>query len=137
MTNKDALNFAVNALNNSECYNASEVIEKLEKMIAQLENHHKGASEEAKAKQNAKRKEATANARAALVEKVAPVLRRFMNEDKTVKEIFAEAQEYLPEGFTAAKVQNILIREMAPEIIKTERKGGKPNLYRLDATKTA
>lgn len=87
-------------------------------------------SEDSKAKASAKRKEATAKAREELVAKVAPVLRNHLTADITAKELFEAAKDELPEQFSAAKVQNILIRELAPELVKTETKG-KANTYRL------
>lgn len=101
----------------------------LENMVAHLEKPRK-TSDEAKAKASAKRKEQTAKARMELCEQVIPILREAITKDMTAKEIFEVARERLPEGFTAPKVQNILLREMAPELIKTETKG-KANTYRL------
>lgn len=123
MTKKEALTIALNSINNTE---AKSVIEN---MIAQLSKPHV-ASPEAKAKMNAKRKEATAIARAELVAKVVPVLRAHLTEDITAKELFEVAKDELPSDFSAPKVQNILIREMASELVKTEAKG-KANTYRL------
>ena len=123
MTKKDALTIALNTIENTE---AKSVIEN---MIAQLSKPHV-ASPEAKAKMNAKRKEATAIARAELLAKVVPVLRAHLTEDITAKELFEVAKDELPSDFSAPKVQNILIREMASELVKTEAKG-KANTYRL------
>ena len=123
MTKKEALTVALNSLTDTE---AKTVIEG---MIAQLSKPHT-TSPEAKAKMNAKRKEATAIARAELVAKVAPVLRAHLTSDLTAKELFAVAEAELPEGFTPAKVQNVLLREMKPELVVTEAKG-KANTYRL------
>ena len=123
MTKIEALREALNTLTNTE---AREVVEK---MIAQLSKPHT-ASPEAKAKMNAKRKEATAVARAELVANVAPILRKYLTSDVTAKELYEVAKSELPSDFTAPKVQNILLREMAPELVKTEAKG-KANTYRL------
>ena len=123
MTKKDALTIALNSINDTE---AKAIIEG---MIAQLAKP-RVTSPEAKAKMNAKRKEATAIARAELVAKVAPVLRAHLTSDLTAKELFAVAEAELPEGFTPAKVQNVLLREMKPELVVTEAKG-KANTYRL------
>ena len=123
MTKKEALTVALNSLTDTE---AKTVIEG---MIAQLSKPHI-TSPEAKAKMNAKRKEATAIARAELVAKVAPVLRDYLTEDRTAKELFEVAKDRLPSDFSVAKVQNVLLREMAPELVKTEAKG-KANTYRL------
>ena len=87
-------------------------------------------SDESKAKANAKRKAETAAARLALVSQVMPILREVITSDMTAKEIFEAARNRLPADFTAPKVQNILLREMAPMLIKTETKG-KANTYRL------
>ena len=83
-------------------------------------------SDEAKAKAKAKR----ADARATLMAQVVPILREVMATDMTAKEIFATAQDRLPQDFTANKVQAILLREMKDELVKTEIKG-KANTYRL------
>lgn len=100
-------------------------VETIEKMITQL-----SASPEAKAKANEARKAATAEARKALVEKVAPVLRAHLTADITAKALYEVAKSELPTDFSAAKVQNILLRELAPELVKTEAKG-QANTYRL------
>lgn len=125
MTKIEALNYAINAIGNDN----SEVATILEKMVAQL-SKSRTASPKAKAKASAKRKEQTAVARAELVANVAPVLRKYLTSDVTAKELFEIAKGELPEDFSAAKVQNILLREMAPELVKTEAKG-KANTYRL------
>ena len=75
-------------------------------------------------------KSATREARAKLVAEVAPVLRKYLVTDLTAKELFEVAKDELPEGFTSGKVQNILIREMKEETIRTERKKG-GDTYRL------
>ena len=123
MTKIEALTIALNTIEDTEAR------ETIEKMIAQLSKPRK-TSDEAKAKQNAKRKEATAQARAELVAKVAPILRKCLTADVTAKELYEMAKDELPADFSAAKVQNILLREMAPELVKTETKG-KANTYRL------
>lgn len=106
-----------------------EVIQKLTSLKEKYEKP-RTTSDEAKAKASAKRKEQTAKARMELCAQVMPILREIITHDMTAKEIFEAAKERLPEGFTAPKVQNILIREMAPELIKTEAKG-KANTYRM------
>ena len=78
----------------------------------------------------AKAKEKRANARLEMVSQVIPILRETITKDMTATEIFEASRERLPEDFSARKVQNILMREMGSEIVKTERKG-KANLYRL------
>jgi len=87
-------------------------------------------SDNSKAKANAKRKEQTAAKRAELCAQVVPILREVITTDMTAKEIFTAAQERLPQDFTVGKVQAVLLREMAPELIKTEVKN-KANTYRL------
>jgi len=105
----------------------TEVREVISKMVAQL---GKSRSDASKAKQNAKRKEQNAKARAELIAKVAPVLRNYLTADITAKDLFEVAKGELPADFTVGKVQAVLLREMAPELIKTEAKG-KANTYRL------
>ena len=78
----------------------------------------------------AERKAATKEARAKLVASVAPVLRKYLVADLTAKQLYETAKGELPEDFTANKVQNILIREMKPELVRTEHKKGGDS-YRL------
>ena len=128
MTYVQALNIALETMTDTTA------IERVNALIASLQNHHK--SDEAKSKANEKRKAATASARAALVDKIAPILREGLSHTQqgvTVKELYSLIEDKLPDGFTPAQVQNILIREMAPELDKIERKG-KSNLYRLAET---
>lgn len=83
-----------------------------------------------RAKAAEEKKAATKEARAKLVAEIAPILRKHLTTDVTAKELFAMAAPELPASFTAAKVQNILIREMKPELVRTERKKG-GDTYRL------
>ena len=128
MTKKDALNAAITAMSATE--GNEEAIGVLTKMVAQLSKERKVMSDEAKAAISEKRKAETAEKRAKVVAAVSPVLRKHLDTPRTAKEIFAAAQAQLPKGFTTPKVQNILIREMAPELVRTERKKG-GDLYRL------
>ena len=123
MTKKEALTIALSTLTDTDARAT------IEGMIAQLSKPRK-TSDEAKAVQSAKRKAATAQARAELCAQVIPILRDVITTDMTAKEIFAAASDRLPDGFSAPKVQNILRREMAAELVTTETKG-KPNTYRL------
>lgn len=107
----------------------TEVREILTKMVAQVSKPHT-SSDEAKAKRAAAQKEKTAKARAEMVTQVVPVLRKHLTTDVTAKELFAAAKDELPQDFSAAKIQNILRREMAPELVKIEAKG-RANTYRL------
>ena len=129
MTKKVALSAAITALNSMEIVD-TEAVETLSKMIEQLDKPRTPMSDEKKAAANAKRKEATAQARTELLSKVTPVLRKYLTTDVTAKELFEAAKAELPADFSVPKVLNILIREMAPEVIKTEKKS-KPNTYRL------
>ena len=129
MTKKNALSAAITALKSMETVD-TDAIEVLTKMIDQLEATRKPMTDEQRAKVSAKRMAATAEARGKLVAEVAPVLRKYLATDVTAKELFETAKGELPVDFSAAKVQNILIRELAPELVKTETKG-KPNTYRL------
>lgn len=123
MTKKEALTIALNSMTDTD---AKTVIEG---MIAQLSKPRK-TSDEAKAAQSAKRKAATAQARAEMTAQVIPILRDVITKDMTAKEIYIAAADRLPADFSAPKVQNILRREMAAELVTTEAKG-KPNTYRL------
>ena len=76
------------------------------------------------------RKAATKEARAKMVAEVRPILRKHLTTDVTAKELYALASAELPTDFTSNKVQNILIREMKPELVRTERKKG-GDTYRL------
>lgn len=127
MTKVNALNVALSVLSEDNQYD--EAVEILQKMVMQLSKPHT-TSDEAKAKAAAKRKEQTAKARVELCAQVIPILREVITKDMTAKEIFEAARERLPKDFTAPKVQNILLREMAPELIKTEI-NRKANTYRL------
>lgn len=135
MTKIDALRIAINDLRTIDATdsniipNAPEAIEILEKMVAQL-SKPRNMSDEAKAKANAKRKAATASARAALMEKVLPVVRDAIGNGGTAKEIYERCASNLPNDFTANKVQYILLHELADEIVKVEQKG-KPNVYQM------
>lgn len=131
----DALNIAIATMTAAEQdETTAKAVEKLIAMRTTYQNRSEKAStpvnQEKRNAIAAKRKEATAKARAELIATVAPILRKHLTADVTAKELFAKASAELPEGFTAAKVQNILIREMAPELVKTEVKG-KANTYRL------
>ena len=109
----------------TETYTQQEVREVIEKMIAQLSKPRK-SSDEAKAKAKAKR----ADARAALMEQVLPIIREGVADGGTAKEIFERCADALPADFTVAKVQYILLHELADEVVKTEAKG-KPNVYTM------
>lgn len=127
MTKKNALELAIATLSTDNAND--EAVKTLQKMVEQLENRTP-MSEEKKAEISAKRKTATAAARAELIAKVVPVLRKYLASDVTAKELFEQAKAELPTDFSAAKVQNVLLREMAVELVKTEAKG-KANTYRL------
>jgi len=127
LTRVDALNYAIAAVTNSTEVQPypTEIVEVLTKIRDQIAKSRK-TSDEAKAKAKAKR----ADARSALMAQVLPILRDTITTDMTAKEIFTAAADRLPQDFTAAKVQAILLREMKDEVIKTEAKG-KANTYRL------
>lgn len=126
MTKIDALNIALTTVENEE---AREIITS---MINQLSKPRK-MSDEAKAAANAKRKEKTSAAREELMSQVLPILRGTLSVDgMTAKELFEACADSLPEGFTSAKVQYILLHEMVDEVVKVEKKG-KANTYCLKA----
>lgn len=124
MTKKDALTIALTSLPVEQ----TEAAETIRAMIAQL-SKTRNVSDEKKAEQSAKRKAATAAARAEMTTQVIPILRDVITTDMTAKEIYEAAADRLPADFSAPKVQNILRREMAAELVVTEAKG-KPNTYR-------
>lgn len=131
MTKKNALTIARNVY----AYDATattEVLDVLDRMIEQL-SKVRTVSPTYQEAVNARRKDATAQARAALVKQVAPVLREVLTHTQqgmTAKEIFSDAASRLPADFSAPKIQNMLLRELRPELEVIEAKG-KPNLYRL------
>lgn len=119
MTKKDALTIALNFVPADEG-KAREIITS---MIEQLSKQYK-TSEKSRAKAKAKR----ADARATLMAQVLPILRDALTEGGTAKEIFERCADALPADFTAAKVQYILLHELADEVVKTEQKN-KANTY--------
>lgn len=108
------------------------IAERLTALKASVEKRNAShGSDEAKAKQAEKRKAETAAARAELVAKVAPAIRKVMSEKPmTEKEIFEAAKAELPADFSAIKVRNVLLREMANEVDKAGN-GRNPNTYAL------
>ena len=103
----------------------TEVREILTKMVAQVSKSHTSSDEK-----KAERKAKTASARAELVAKVAPILRKHLTSDVTAKELYEIAKDELPDGFSAAKVQNILLREMKSELVRSEN-GRNASTYHL------
>lgn len=128
MTKKNALELAIATLAIND--KNDEAVATLTKMVEQLEKSRTPMSDEKKAELSAKRKAATAQARSEMLANVVPVLRKYLATDVTAKELFEQAKGELPSDFSAPKVQNILLREMASEVVKTEAKG-KANTYRL------
>ena len=122
MTKKEALTIAMNTITDNEARAT------IEAMIAQLEKP-RTLSDEKKAELSQQRKAATAAARAELTAQVIPVLREVITRDMTAAEIYEAAKDKLPADMTSRRVGNILQREMAPELVKTEAKG-KANTYR-------
>ena len=124
ITRVDALNFAIDTITTYR-ENDTAVCDVLAKIRDQIAKPRK-TSDTAKA--NAKMKRA--NARAELMTQVVPILRDALTDGGTAKEIFERCADALPEDFTSAKVQYILLHELADEVVKTEQKG-KPNVYTL------
>ena len=128
ITRVDALNIAINSIP-MDIENPTEVVDVLTKIRDQIAKPRK-TSDEAKAKAKAKR----ADARAALMEQVLPILRdglsNYPDVGQTAKELYEGNSDVLPADFTTAKVQYILLHEMADEVEKIEAKG-KPNVYKL------
>lgn len=144
MTKIDALNIALSTLTadsydvkydvllsdgtstiRTETFTQQEVQEVIEKMIAQLSKPRK-TSDASKEKAKIKR----ANARAELMMQVLPIIREAIADGGTAKEIFERCADALPDDFTSAKVQYILLHEMKDEVEKIEQKG-KPNVYKM------
>ena len=124
ITRVDALNIAINSIP-MNIENPTEVVEVLTKIRDQIAKPRK-SSDEAKAKAKDKR----AKARTALMEQVLPIVREGVADGGTAKEIYERCADALPKDFTAAKVQYILLHEMADEVVKTEVKN-KPNVYKM------
>lgn len=126
----DALTYALNNLNPET---DGEVIEKLSALRSTIANRNaQRKSEDSRAKANAKRKEKTSAERKAIVDVVAPVIRKFLsaNGGMTAKAIYESVADELPADFSANKVQYLLLHEMAGEVVKTETKG-QANTYAL------
>ncbi len=124
ITRVDALNIAINSIP-MDIENPTEVVDVLTKIRDQIAKPRK-TSDEAKAKVKDKR----AKARATLMEQVLPIVREGVADGGTAKEIYERCADALPADFTVAKVQYILLHEMADEVVKTEAKG-KPNVYKM------
>ena len=124
ITRVDALNFAIDTITTYR-ENDTAVCDVLAKIRDQIAKPRK-TSDEAKAKAKAKR----ADARATLMAQVLPIVRESVAIGGTAKEIYERCANALPADFTAAKVQYILLHEMADEVEKTEAKG-KPNIYKM------
>lgn len=108
------------------------IAERLTALKASVEKRNAShGSDEAKAKQAEKRKAETAAKRAEMTAQVIPVIRAAMsNKPMTEKEIFEAAADNLPADFSAIKVRNVLLREMADEVVKADN-GRNPNTYAL------
>ena len=124
ITRVDALNFAIDTITTYR-ENDTAVCDVLAKIRDQIAKPRK-TSDTAKANAKAKR----VDARAALMEQVLPTIREAVADGGTAKEIFERCADALPADFTAAKVQYILLHELADEVVKTEAKN-KPNIYTM------
>lgn len=106
MTKIDALNMAIenliaiDAADNNIEPNAPEAIEVLRKMVAQLSKPRTPASDEAKARAAAKRKEKAKTERAAFLAETVPMVRDVMTEPLTAKEIAARLDGISPQQIT-------------------------------------
>ncbi len=141
MTKSEAMTVAMNLIddymniadvNDEQAEKLAQAKEVYAKMKATLDKPRTVSPETAAKREQAaeERKAATKEARAKLIAEVEPILRKHLTSDVTAKELYALASAELPTDFTAAKVQNILIREMKPELVRTERKKG-GDTYRL------
>ena len=144
LTRKDALKTAINVLTcdsypypdfpDDRCVPGDELRATLTQMLNQLDKP-RHVSEEAKQAQNAKRREANAAKRAALMTGIIPVLRKVLAEKVPengwfAEQIFIEARPDLPADYNKLKVQHVLLNEMRPEVDVIEAKGV-ANRYRL------
>lgn len=128
ITYAQALNIAIDIMNDTNPEVANRLITLRDTMA-----RRGSTSDEARAKANAKRKEKTAQNRAALMKDVLPILRDSLSRSEnglTAKELFTNSADNLPEDFTSAKVQYILLHEMTNEVSRIETKG-KANIYIL------
>ena len=123
MTYAQALNIAIDSISDNI---VRERLTALRDTLAKRSQR----SDASKEKANAQRKAKNAANRAQILAQVLPIISDNMPTDAdtamTAKEIFAECVG-LPEGFTSAKVQYILLNDM-PNVRKVEVKG-KPNAY--------
>lgn len=139
ITRVDALNFAIDCIQSAPACSESrgdgeiakiveevrghEIVEVLTKIRDQIAKSHTSSD-----KSKAKAKEKRAIARAELMKQVLPVVRDAIGDGGTAKEIFERCSDKLPDDFTSAKVQYILLHELANEVNKVEAKN-KPNVY--------
>ena len=128
MTRKAAIERAVAVLSVNP--DEAVTVEVLNSILEQYEKTRKPMSDEQKATLNAARKAKTAAARANEGAIVMPVLKKYLNVPRTAKELYETAKDELPAGFSPAKVQTYLLRELEPVLDKTETKG-MPNTYVL------
>ena len=128
MTRKAAIERAVAVLSVNP--DEAVTVEVLNSILEQYEKTRKPMSDEQKATLNAARKAKTAAARADEGAIVMPVLKKYLNVPRTAKELYETAKDELPAGFSPAKVQTYLLRELEPVLDKTETKG-MPNTYVL------
>lgn len=132
MNYTDALTLAITALSTATDDASVKAVEKLTSLRTTYTNRNAsrpGMSDEKKAELSKQRKEKTAAARAEMTAQIMPILREVITRDMTAAEIYEAAKDNLPADMTARRVGNILQREMAAELIKTETKG-KANTYR-------
>ena len=134
MNYTDALTIAIDTLTATEqTETVAKAVEKLSTLRSTYQHRTENRStmsDEKRAEQSAKRKAETAAARAELMAQVGPIMRKYLVEAHTAKEVYEMAKDELPADFTWNKVQSVLIRDMKDELIKVEIKG-KPNTYQM------
>ena len=123
MTNSIALQNAIDALSTVE--QTETIVETVKRLTSMhntlVERAKANASNEKIKAANEKRKAETHAAREALMANVLPVIRSVMGaEDKTAEQIYNDAKVNLPEDFSVAKVQYILLHEMKDEVVKVD-----------------
>lgn len=126
MTKKSAIERAVAVLSVNP--DEAVTVEVLNSILEQYEKSRKPMSDEQKATLSAARKAKTAAARAVVLNATCPIVREIATTPMTASEIFEAGKGRWLSDFSVAKLQNVLINEMAPELDKVEAKG-KPNTY--------
>ena len=133
MTRKEALNTLTSAL--SVCDLSIFTAEQRDKLSDAVATANEMVEQLAKPRTTDKAKAADkrANARAEAIKDVLPIVRDGLKKfpaGATAEELYNNVAAALPADWTTAKVQYLLLHELAGEVAKTEAKG-KPNVYTI------